>query len=59
MLAVPTGVLVSPVSAVWLFPIQYVLVFYFSLSLRCLTSFLAREFAHEFGGSAEILVRNR
>ena len=59
MLVVPTGVLVSLVSIVWLFPIQSGLVLYFSLFHRCLASFLALGFAHESRGFVEILVHSR
>ena len=59
VLVVATGVLVSLVSAVWLFPIQSVLVLYFSLFLQFLVSFLTFKYAHESYESAEILVHNR
>ena len=59
MLAVPTGVLVSPVSAVWLFPIQSSLVLYSSLFLQDLAPFLVLGFSYESGRSTEILVHSR
>ena len=59
MLVVSTSVLVSLVSLILLFLIQFGLVLYSSLLLQDLASFLVLGFSHGFVGSAEILAHSK
>ena len=58
-MSVPTDVLVFLVSIIWMFLIQYGLVFDSSLFIEGIASFLVLGFSHKSSGSTEILVRSR
>ena len=59
MLTEPTDVLVSLVSLILLFSIQFGLVLYSSLLRQDLASFLVLGFAYDSSRSAEILAHSR